>query len=132
MSTEASSNRGRGRGRLENIDRHVGERVRERRIMLGLTQHQFAELIGVTFQQAHKYEKGVNRMAAGRLYKTAQVLGVDVGYFFDGIGGDYPFRPTQQQRLLLELARNFMAIPHRRHQEEIVSLVRALAEPAQP
>jgi transcriptional regulator with XRE-family HTH domain len=131
MSTESSSNRGRGPGRLENIDRHVGERVREGRIMLGLTQHQFAELIGVTFQQTHKYEKGVNRMAAGRLYKTAQVLGVDVGYFFEGIGGDDPFRPTQQQRLLLELARNFMAISHRRHQEEIVSLVR-LAEPAQP
>jgi transcriptional regulator with XRE-family HTH domain len=77
MSKESSSNRGRGRGRPENIDRHLGERIRERRIMLGLTQHQFAELIGVTFQQAHKYEKGVNRMAAGRLYKTAQVLGVD-------------------------------------------------------
>jgi transcriptional regulator with XRE-family HTH domain len=120
------------RNRVQDVDRHVGERVRERRIMLGLTQHQFAELIGVTFQQAHKYEKGVNRMAAGRLYKTAQVLGVDVGYFFDGIGGDDPFRPTQQQRLLLELARNFMAIPHLRHQEEIVSLVRALAQPAQP
>ena len=131
MSKEASSDRGRGRTRPENIDRHVGERVRERRIMLGLTQHQFAELIGVTFQQAHKYERGINRMSAGRLYKTAQVLGVDVGYFFDGIGGDDTFRPRQQQRLLLELARNFMAIPHRRHQEEIVSLVRALAEPAQ-
>jgi len=75
---------------------------------------------------------GVNRMAAGRLYKTAQVLGVDVGYFFDGIGGNDPLRPTQQQRLLLELVRNFMALPHRRHQQEIVSLVRALAEPAQP
>jgi transcriptional regulator with XRE-family HTH domain len=104
----------------------------ERRIMLGLSQQQLAELIWVAYQQAHKYERGTNRRAAGRLYKTAQVLGVDVGYFFDGIGGDDPFRPTQQQRLLLELARNFMAIPHRRHQEEIVSLVRALAEPAQP
>jgi transcriptional regulator with XRE-family HTH domain len=97
MSKGSSSNRERGRGRPENIDRHVGERVRERRIMLGLSQHQFAELIGVTFQQAHKYEKG---MAAGRLYKAAQVLGVDVGYFFDGIGGNDPFRPTQQQRQL--------------------------------
>jgi transcriptional regulator with XRE-family HTH domain len=106
--------------------------MRERRIMLGLTQQQLAELIGVTYQQAHKYEQGINRMAAGRLYKVAQVLGVDVGYFFEGIGGHDTFRPTEQQRLLLELARNFLAISHRRHQEEIVSLVRALAEPAQP
>jgi hypothetical protein len=72
------------------------------------------------------------RMKRGAAWAHAQVLGVDVRYFFEGIGGDDPFRPTQQQRLLLELARNFMAIPHRRHQEEIVSLVRALAEPAQP
>ena len=117
----------------ENIDRHVGGRMRERRIMLGLSQQQLAELVGVTYQQAHKYEQGINRMAAGQLYQVAQVLGVDVGYFFEGIGGDETFRPTQQeQRLLLELARNFMAIPHRRHQEETVALVRALAEPARP
>jgi hypothetical protein len=74
---------------------------------------------------------GYKTFAMFDLSKPAQVLGVDVGYFFDGIGGDEPFRLTQQQRLLLELARNLMAIPHRRHQQEIVSLVRALAEPAQ-
>jgi transcriptional regulator with XRE-family HTH domain len=59
--------------------------MRERRIMLGLTQQQMAELIGVTYQQAHKYEKGINRVAAGRLYSIAQALGVDVGYFFEGL-----------------------------------------------
>ena len=52
--------------------------------MLGLTQQQMAELIGVTYQQAHKYEKGINRVAAGRLYHIAQALGVDVSYFFEG------------------------------------------------
>jgi transcriptional regulator with XRE-family HTH domain len=132
MSQQPSSEQGRGRGRLENIDRYVGGRVRERRIMLGLTQLQLAELIGVTYQQAHKYEQGINRMAAGRLYKVAQVLGVEVGYFFEGLHGGGTFPATPQQRLLLEVARNFMAIPHRKHQEGIVALVRALAEPAQP
>jgi transcriptional regulator with XRE-family HTH domain len=62
--------------------------MRERRIMLGLTQQQMAERIGVTYQQAHKYEKGINRIASGRLYNIAQALGVDVGYFFEGLDSD--------------------------------------------
>jgi DNA-binding XRE family transcriptional regulator len=57
----------RSTGRTQDIDRHVGARVRERRIMLGLTQQQLADLIGVTYQQAHKYERGINRVSAGRL-----------------------------------------------------------------
>ena len=98
--------------------------------MLGLTQQQMAELIGVTYQQAHKYEKGINRIAGGRLYQIAQALGVDVGYFYDGLGCDgASFKPSQQQRLLLELARGFIALPSRKHQEAICSLVRALADP---
>ena len=75
-----------GRSRSQDIDRHVGTRVRDRRIFLGLTQQQMAGLIGVTYQQAHKYEKGINRVAAGRLYHIARALGVEVGYFFEGPG----------------------------------------------
>jgi transcriptional regulator with XRE-family HTH domain len=59
--------------------------MRERRVMLGLTQQQMAELIGVTYQQAHKYEKGINRVAAGRLYSIARALGVEVGYFYEAV-----------------------------------------------
>ncbi len=118
----------RGRARPQDIDRHVGNRMRERRIMLGLTQQQMAELIGVTYQQAHKYEKGINRIAAGRLYNVARALGVDVSFFFEGLGDAEPFRPTAQQRMLLELARNFISLPNRRHQEAICMLARALAE----
>jgi transcriptional regulator with XRE-family HTH domain len=66
------------------VDRHVGAQMRERRIMLGLTQQQMAALIGVTSQQAHKYEKGLNRVSAGRLYSIAQALGVEVTYFLRG------------------------------------------------
>src|SRR6476620_8088928 len=72
----------RSTGRTQDVDRHVGARVRERRIMLGLTQQQLADLIGVTYQQAHKYERGINRVSAGRLFEVAQVLGVPVSYFF--------------------------------------------------
>lgn len=120
---------GPGRSRAQDIDRHVGARMRERRIMLGLTQQQMAELIGVTYQQAHKYEKGINRVAAGRLYHIAQALGVDVGYFFDGLNSHDAFKATPQQRMLLELARNFIGIPTRKHQEAICSLARALSDP---
>ena len=118
-----------GRSRAQDVDRHVGARMRQRRIMLGLTQQQMAELIGVTYQQAHKYEKGINRVASGRLYHIAQALGVEVGYFFEGLGRDNAVKATPQQRLLLELGRNFIAIPIRKHQDAICSLVRALAEP---
>jgi transcriptional regulator with XRE-family HTH domain len=122
-------NRDRRRARPQDIDRHIGARMRERRVMLGLTQQQMAELIGVTYQQAHKYEKGINRVSGGRLFKMAQALGVEVGYFYDGLGADGgSFEPTQQQRLLLELARSFIALP-RRHQEAVCGLVRAVADP---
>jgi transcriptional regulator with XRE-family HTH domain len=114
--------------RVQDVDRHVGARMRERRIMLGLTQQQMAELIGVTYQQAHKYEKGINRVAAGRLYNIAQALGVEVGYFFEGLYSDKAFRATPQQRMLLELAGNFMT-SSREHQQAICSLARALSEP---
>jgi transcriptional regulator with XRE-family HTH domain len=118
----------RGRARPQDIDRHVGNRMRERRIMLGLTQQQMAELIGVTYQQAHKYEKGINRIAAGRLYSVARALGVEVGFFFEGLDDGRDFQPTPQQRMLLDLARNFIALPNRRHQEALCMLARALAE----
>ena len=114
--------------RAQDVDRHVGARLRERRIMLGLTQQQLAELIGVTYQQAHKYEKGINRIAAGRLSGIAQALGVEVGYFYEGMSQTPAAgAATPQQRLLLELARNFMALPSRKHQEAICNLARVMA-----
>jgi transcriptional regulator with XRE-family HTH domain len=116
------------RARSQDVDRQIGARIRERRILLGLTQQQMAELIGVTYQQAHKYEKGMNRVAAGRLYYIAQTLGVEVSYFFEGLPTTGGFMPSPQQRMLLELARNYLNIPHPRHREAIVALARALAE----
>jgi transcriptional regulator with XRE-family HTH domain len=117
-----------GRPRSQDIDRHVGARMRQQRIMLGLTQQQLAELIGVTYQQAHKYEKGINRVSASRLYSVAQALGVEVSYFYEGLQTADRFVPSSQQRMLLELARNYLDIPVREHQKAIVALARALAE----
>ncbi|MGA1343906.1 MAG: helix-turn-helix domain-containing protein [Hyphomonas sp.] len=66
------------------IDRVVGQRIRWRRRELKLTQERLAELLELTFQQVQKYEKGVNRVSAGRLYEIAGVLGVPISYFFEG------------------------------------------------
>jgi transcriptional regulator with XRE-family HTH domain len=120
------------RARAQDVDRHVGARMRERRVMLGLTQQQMAVLIGVTYQQAHKYEKGINRVAAGRLYNIAQALGVDVSYFFEGLGSVKAASITPQQRMLLELARNFISISERKHQDAICGLARALSATGDP
>jgi transcriptional regulator with XRE-family HTH domain len=117
----------RAAGRTQDIDRHVGARVRERRIMLGLTQQQLADLIGVTYQQAHKYERGINRISAGRLYEIALVLSVPVGYFFDGLESQDVRAISPRERMCLELARNFAQIPNERHQEALSQLARVLA-----
>jgi transcriptional regulator with XRE-family HTH domain len=117
-----------GRARPQDVDRYVGARIRERRILLGLTQQQMAELIGVTYQQAHKYEKGINRVAAGRLYRIAQALGAEVSYFYEGLQTAGGFMPSPSQRMLLDLARNFLNIPNAGHREAVARLARALAE----
>ncbi|TVR96875.1 MAG: XRE family transcriptional regulator [Rhodospirillales bacterium] len=114
--------------RATDVDRFVGGRIRERRVMLGLSQQQMADMIGVTYQQAHKYERGINRISAGRLYEIAQVLRVPVSYFFDGIdgsGGEEEM--SMRQRMCLELARNFTQIQSDRHREALSQMARALA-----
>lgn|SRR5690606_34796334 len=109
-----------------DVDRHVGIRIRERRISLGYTQQQLADIIGVTYQQAHKYERGINRVSAGRLYKIAAVLGVPISYFFEGL--DDPQSPTHyRERICLEVARNLRDLPENM-QAVVAALVRGLAQ----
>ena len=116
------------RSRPQEVDRYVGARIRERRILLGLTQQQMADLIGVTYQQAHKYEKGINRVATGRLYSIGRALGVEVSYFYEGLQTGGGLVPSPSQRMLLDLARNFLNISDPRHREAVAALARALAE----
>ena len=111
-----------------DVDCFVGSRIRERRVMLGLSQQQMAHMIGVTYQQAHKYERGINRISAGRLYEIARVLRVPVSYFFEGLEGDGgEDELSTRQRMCLELARNFTQIPNERHREALSQLARVLA-----
>jgi transcriptional regulator with XRE-family HTH domain len=65
------------------VDKHVGSRVRMRRVLVGLSQEKLGDSLGVTFQQVQKYEKGTNRIGASRLQQISKVLGVPVSFFFD-------------------------------------------------
>ena len=110
-----------------SIDLHVGQRIRELRTMKGLSQQQLARLIGVTYQQAHKYERGLNRISAGRLFHIAQALVVQPSWFFEGLAEhDESQGMSPRQRLCLEMARNFSLIKDEKQQEALNQMVRTL------
>src|SRR4051794_23261930 len=122
---ETQARAGRGRPRAGALDALVGKRVRERRRALGLTVQELAAVLGVPYQQLHKYETGANRLSAGRLFLLAEALGVEVGHFFGGDGE--VATPTGHRRALLDLVRNFARIPDRKQQEAVARLARTLA-----
>ena len=121
------------------IDRVVGQRIRWRRRELKLTQERLGELLELTFQQVQKYEKGVNRVSAGRLYEIAGVLGVPISYFFDGaeefLGAEQaefaedeeePHAPVMTPEML-ELISAFQKIEDLSLRKSLLNTVRAAA-----
>jgi transcriptional regulator with XRE-family HTH domain len=118
--------------RAQDIDLAVGRRLRERRVLLGLTLRRLAEPLGIAYQQLAKYERGANRLSAGRLYRIAQALGVEVGYFFEDVDPEGRDRAglmaaRSQERRLLELARHVVAICDPRQRAAVCQLARELA-----
>lgn len=115
-----------------SIDRHVGERIRRRRAELGMTQHDLALMLGISYQQVQKYETGANRVSAGRLFNMSQKLGCHIGYFFDGLNCDEQTEAAMEHgaanRTTIELARNFSRLPSGNVKGAISTLVRALAD----
>lgn len=89
------------------VDRHVGLRLRARRMELGISQEALASELDLTFQQVQKYEKGMNRIGAGRLYRLAEMLGIEVGYFYEGLRTGNAGEPATFQSPVTE----FMATP---------------------
>jgi transcriptional regulator with XRE-family HTH domain len=75
------------------IDIHVGSRVRLRRMLVGMSQEKLGEMLGLTFQQIQKYEKGANRIGASRLYQISQILDVPVQFFFEDIAAEHQMSP---------------------------------------
>jgi transcriptional regulator with XRE-family HTH domain len=120
-------------GGTRRIDQHVGERIRARRAELGLTQEQLSQALQVSYQQVQKYETGANRISAGRIYEIARKLGVDVSYFFEGLGLDDPSEqpPLEhggRQRSAIELVRKFAQIDDPHVRSAIAGLVKAIVD----
>lgn len=124
------------------VDVHVGKRVRHRRWMVGITQQQLAEQVGIKFQQIQKYETGMNRISASRLWDIAQTLEVPVAYFFEGMDGAETGASAadgvQQSGVpgdiladkeALELVRSYYAIPENQRRR-LFELARVLSDAA--
>ena len=113
----------------EEVDRHIGRRIRHRRQMLGLSQQELGDCVGVTYQQVLKYETGQNRVAAAQLYALAAVLAVEIDYFYEGYGEASRRRsPPSHDCLVLELVRSFLAMPDPHLQKALCQLTRTVAE----
>jgi len=118
------------------VDVHVGKRIRQRRWINGITQQQLAEAVGIKFQQIQKYETGMNRVSASRLWDISQVLEVPVSFFFDGIGettvdggaGNMP-PDVLGDKEALDLLRSYYAIPENQRRR-LFDLARVLSEAA--
>ena len=123
------------------VDVHVGKRVRHRRWMVGMTQQQLGDIVGIKFQQIQKYETGMNRISASRLWDIAQALDVSISFFFEGfaseeVAAEAAMAATQETRgdLLadkeaLELVRSYYAIPEAQRRR-LFDLARVLSDVA--
>lgn len=113
------------------IDDYVGERIRQRRTELGLTQEELGKLLSLSYQQVQKYETGANRVSAGRLYEIARELGIGVAYFFDGYeksGATAPLPHGGHNRAAIELVRNFLEIEDENLRTAVSSLLKAVKD----
>lgn len=119
------------------VDVHVGKRIRHRRWMNGTTQQQLAEQVGIKFQQIQKYETGMNRVSASRLWDIANVLGVPVSFFFEGLDAQSIDDATKTDmpgdiltdKEALDLLRSYYAIPENQRRR-LFDLARVLSEAA--
>ncbi len=125
------------------VDIHVGSRVRLRRTLLGMSQEKLGDALGLTFQQVQKYERGVNRIGASRLYHLSQILDVPVSFFFDDMptfdtAGAVPgMRETKAgpfesdpmvKRETLELVRAYYRITDAPARKRLFELTKAIAK----
>ncbi|MGR3503925.1 helix-turn-helix domain-containing protein [Pseudaestuariivita sp.] len=118
------------------VDVHVGKRIRHRRWLVGMTQQQLAEKVGIKFQQIQKYETGANRVSASRLWEIAENLDVDVAFFFEGLEQEAPANPKEAvpsdlmgDKEALDLVRSYYAIPENQRRR-LFELARVLSDVA--
>ena len=119
------------------IDIQVGNRVRIRRMLIGMSQERLGDLLGLTFQQVQKYEKGVNRIGAGRLFEVSRILNVPIDFFYEGVstqpGAGEPENAPPVMEFVssgegLQLSLAFMKIKDAKVRKRVLDLVKSLAE----
>ena len=119
------------------VDVHVGKRIRHRRWLIGMTQQQLAEAVGIKFQQIQKYETGANRVSASRLWDIAEALSVEISFFFEGIDSDTTEDVRNEDmpadiladKEALDLVRSYYAIPENQRRR-LFDLARVLSDVA--
>lgn len=118
---------------VTEVDSRIGKRIAQRRLLLGLSQHQLGETLGLSFQQLQKYENGVNRVSASRLYQLAQALRVPITWFYEGLGIDRKStsRPPNLSQLtdpeVLQFVRAYYCIKDAAARFRLRGMVSALA-----
>ncbi len=112
---------------IDNIDRNIGNKIYQLRLAKGISRQELGDKIGVTHQQCQKYEKGLNRVSAGRLALIAKVLNKDITYFYENVEKPAQEKNTHHQRMCIEVSRNFMKIRNSIHQDAVNTLVKSLA-----
>lgn len=115
-----------------HVDAHVGKRIRHRRWMVGMTQQQLADKVGIKFQQIQKYETGMNRVSASRLWDIAEALGVTIAFFFEGLNdaaAQAADSDLMADKEALELVRSYYAIPEAQRRR-LFDLARVLSDAA--
>lgn len=116
------------------VDVHVGKRVRHRRWMVGMTQQQLADKVGIKFQQIQKYETGMNRVSASRLWDISEALSVPISFFFEGLDSRSPVIADHEGDILadkeaLMLVRSYYAIPEAQRRR-LFDLAKVLSDAA--
>ena len=119
------------------VDEHVGKRLRQRRWLVGMTQQQLAEHVGIKFQQIQKYETGANRVSASRLWDIASTLDVSINFFFDGLQAEKGVKIQSDampsdlmgDKEALDLVRSYYAIPENQRRR-LFDLARVLSDVA--
>lgn len=116
------------------VDVHVGKRIRHRRWLIGMTQQQLADKVGIKFQQIQKYETGMNRVSASRLWDIADAMDVTISFFFEGLSEDVRAEGVVQGDLMadkeaLDLVRSFYSIPEAQRRR-LLELAKVLSDAA--
>lgn len=114
---------------IDLIDKRIGRKIYESRLERGMTRHELGDKIAVTHQQCQKYERGINRVSAGRLMLIAKVLNKPVKYFYEDIVQINTLETkSDDQRVCMEVSKNFMMIKNSVYQDAINTLVKTLAK----